>query len=249
MDDGDNHTKVAVVIPAYNAEDFILLAVTSAFGQQSLKPNVIVVNDCSTDRTSELARVTGAEVIDLPKNGGAANALNVGIQHADTEYVCWLSADDVFVNPEKNRLQAEAMDRSGSDLSYCAGALQGPSLDESEERVKALDCLMDSHPLFSVIANNPINGSSVMMRKSSFARFGYFRTERANFDADGEMWMRWISRGAKVERVPILGTFYKHHPAQHSKKRLKWYYAMALTRLRFLFLENPSHWLDRDNRL
>jgi glycosyltransferase involved in cell wall biosynthesis len=70
---------VTVVIPAYNEELFIGSIVLKA---RQIVDRVIVVDDGSTDRTSELATIAGAEVIRLDKNMGKAHALLLGLKRA-----------------------------------------------------------------------------------------------------------------------------------------------------------------------
>jgi glycosyltransferase involved in cell wall biosynthesis len=70
---------VTAVIPAYNEELFIGSIVLKA---RQIVDRVIVVDDGSTDRTSELAAIAGAEVIRLDKNMGKAHALLLGLKRA-----------------------------------------------------------------------------------------------------------------------------------------------------------------------
>ena len=70
---------VTAVIPAYNEELFIGSIVLKA---RQIVERVIVVDDGSTDRTSELAIIAGAEVIRLDKNMGKAHALLLGLKRA-----------------------------------------------------------------------------------------------------------------------------------------------------------------------
>ena len=89
---------VTVVIPARNEEKRIAKCVKSFAGTR-----VIVVDDGSTDRTAELARAAGAEVIEapplLPGVMGKPNALWAGAQLAETAYVLFVDADTTFSAP------------------------------------------------------------------------------------------------------------------------------------------------------
>lgn len=71
--------KIAIVIPAYNETLTITQVVLEAL---KLTPFVIVVNDASVDNTAELVKQTSAILIDLPENGGKANALQFGFDKA-----------------------------------------------------------------------------------------------------------------------------------------------------------------------
>lgn len=69
---------VSVIVPAHNEAEYIFQAVTAL---KSLKEvsQVLVVDDASTDNTSELARNAGAEVLTLRENHGKGGALNRGM--------------------------------------------------------------------------------------------------------------------------------------------------------------------------
>lgn len=72
--------KVFAVIPAYN-EDVAIGSVV--LGAYQYVDHVIVVDDCSHDGTAKMAELAGAQVIRLPKNGGKAKALLVGLREAE----------------------------------------------------------------------------------------------------------------------------------------------------------------------
>ena len=71
--------KISVIIPAFNAESSIGEVVHRT---QEILPRVIVVNDGSSDRTDEVARTQGAELISLPANRGKGYALRRGFSRA-----------------------------------------------------------------------------------------------------------------------------------------------------------------------
>ena len=92
-------SSVSIVIPAYNAEPTLrecLQAVTTL--KSTSEVEVIVVNDGSTDRTSEVASsFPGVRVIDI-SHGGAARATNIGIQAAHYDIVALIDTDAVVEN-------------------------------------------------------------------------------------------------------------------------------------------------------
>jgi len=98
---------ISVVIPAYNAEDFIGEALESVHAQTLPISEIIVVDDGSSDRTANIARSYGASVIQQA-NRGVSAARNVGIRAATKSWIAFLDADDIW-EPEKIQYQWSAI--------------------------------------------------------------------------------------------------------------------------------------------
>ncbi|HEY8343957.1 MAG TPA: glycosyltransferase family 2 protein, partial [Bacillota bacterium] len=77
--------RVATVIPAFN-EEKNLPQVLNAIKDCRDLTEVIVVNDGSSDRTSEVAKGFGCKVIDLPSNLGKGAAVMAGVKATDAPY-------------------------------------------------------------------------------------------------------------------------------------------------------------------
>jgi glycosyltransferase involved in cell wall biosynthesis/SAM-dependent methyltransferase len=89
-----NPPLVTVVIPCYNQAHFLGEAIESVLSQTYRNFEVIVVDDGSTDNTSEVAsRYEGVRLI-WQENRGLAGARNRGLEEAKGEYVVFLDADD-----------------------------------------------------------------------------------------------------------------------------------------------------------
>jgi succinoglycan biosynthesis protein ExoU len=96
-----NEQPVAVIIAAWNAQETIRRAVTSAL-EQEFVGEVIVVDDASKDDTrgAALSADDGSgrlHVVSLRENGGPSRARNVALNHSQAHYVCILDADDYFL--------------------------------------------------------------------------------------------------------------------------------------------------------
>ena len=90
---------ISVVIPAYNIENYIERAIQSALTQENVSVEVIVIDDCSTDKTVERARAISDDrlrVIVQPQNGGPSVSRNTGFEMATGEWIAILDGDDVF---------------------------------------------------------------------------------------------------------------------------------------------------------
>lgn len=92
--------KVSLVIPAYNAEEYIARAIDNALAQSFIDLEIIVVDDGSTDATSDIIdwyvgkfkNVMGIH----QENGGVSLARNNGIEYANGEYIGFMDSDDMI---------------------------------------------------------------------------------------------------------------------------------------------------------
>jgi succinoglycan biosynthesis protein ExoO len=94
---------VSFIIAAYNAEETLERAIDSALAQVGVTVEVIVIDDCSTDRTREIAGGYAdprVRLICQPQNGGPGRARNTGIAAATGRWVATLDSDDA-VKPER----------------------------------------------------------------------------------------------------------------------------------------------------
>lgn len=99
--------RVSVVIPVRNAPIDLEKCLT-ALAASELKPwECIVVDDASTDATSEVARREGATVVSLSENAGPARARNEGARRATGDILFFIDSD-VKVKPETIERVAEA---------------------------------------------------------------------------------------------------------------------------------------------
>lgn len=94
----DRNSLISIVLPAYNEEkaigdiiDEIRLTVEKVYNYE-----IVVVDDCSTDRTAEIARAKGVRVVDRAVTGGSGAARKVGIQAAKGEVIVMLDADGTY---------------------------------------------------------------------------------------------------------------------------------------------------------
>ncbi len=112
--------RASVVIPAFNAAEYIEAAVASATTQELDGLEVIVVDDCSTDDTRDrvgriAARDPRVSVVALPVNGGPSAARNTGIAAAHGTWIALLDADDTFL-PGRLATLIELGETQGADL-------------------------------------------------------------------------------------------------------------------------------------
>jgi glycosyltransferase involved in cell wall biosynthesis len=92
--------KIICIIPAWNEEANITKVVTDVLPQVD---EVVVVDDCSTDKTSQLAKAAGATVLSHPINRGQGAALQTGNEYAlqaGADIIVHFDGDNQFVAQE-----------------------------------------------------------------------------------------------------------------------------------------------------
>jgi len=111
---------VSILIPAYNAGDWLSDAIQSAINQTWSHKEIIVVDDGSTDATHDIATRfarSGVKVITQP-NQGAAAARNHAYSLCQGDYIQWLDADDLLAPEKIERQLAVAMRDQDPSILY-----------------------------------------------------------------------------------------------------------------------------------
>jgi glycosyltransferase involved in cell wall biosynthesis len=87
---------ISLIIPAFNAAEFLAQALDSARAQHLAPAEIIVVDDGSSDDTALIARARGDARVISRANGGPALARNTGLEAARGEIIAFLDADDLW---------------------------------------------------------------------------------------------------------------------------------------------------------
>lgn len=115
-------TLVSIITPAYNSEKFIAETIVSVQNQTYENWELIVVDDCSSDKTAEivlsfLEKDPRIKYIRNEYNRGSAYSRNVALQNANGKWIAFLDSDDVWF-PEKLERQIEFMLKNNYKFSY-----------------------------------------------------------------------------------------------------------------------------------
>lgn len=110
--------QFSVIIPVYNAEEYVERAINSALSQENISLQVIVINDGSTDRSGEICESFLKHinyVYFCQNNMGQSAARNKGLKESNGKYIFFLDADDFLTD---NCLQHtyERMENSNLDV-------------------------------------------------------------------------------------------------------------------------------------
>lgn len=117
--------KVSAVIPAFNRRAYIVRAVDSVLRQTVPVDEVIVIDDGSTDGTSEVVASHYGDAVRLVRqpNSGPGPARRRGILEARGDWIAFLDSDDEWT-PERNREMLQAAERLPADVAWIFGDLR-----------------------------------------------------------------------------------------------------------------------------
>ncbi|BAU11331.1 glycosyl transferase family 2 [Leptolyngbya sp. NIES-3755] len=225
-------TKITVVLPIYNVEAFIEKTVQSVLDQTYPHFEVLLVNDGSLDRSIEICQQFTDPRIKIlhQENQGPAAARNLGIRHAQGEYVAFLDGDDLW---DKNKLlkHIEHLDRNPEvGVSFCPSRF----IDDrgNDMRLLQLTKMTDITPI-DLLCRTPIgNGSVPVIRRSTLEQIEfvnvageicYFNPDRRLHPSeDVECWVRIaLKTGCKFEGVPEALTLYRISSQSYSAQLMK----------------------------
>jgi len=106
--------KISVLMSVYNGERFVTEALKSIYNQTYQDFEVIIVDDCSTDRTSEILlnlKDSRTCIYKNPENLGLTKSLNIGLKLCRGEYVARMDADDIS-HPQRFERQIKFLDEN-----------------------------------------------------------------------------------------------------------------------------------------
>ena len=187
--------NISVIIPCYDQAQYLEEALQSIAGQTYQNWEVVIVNDGSNDNTEAVAQKWAGRDERIRwttiKNGGLANARNIGIDAARSELILPLDADDTITNTYLE--QAVSAIQSSPDIKVVYGkARLFGARDEAWE--------LPDFSLKTLATRNPIYCSAVF-RKTDWERVGgYDLNMRYGFE-DWEFWIALLKNGGDVIKL------------------------------------------------
>lgn len=112
--------RVSLVIPAYNAEDYVVRSIDTALAQSFSNLEIIIVDDGSTDATSKILDWYGEKYANVrvihQENGGVASARNTGIKQASGKYIGFMDNDDML-HPDMIARLYHSVEKNDCDIA------------------------------------------------------------------------------------------------------------------------------------
>lgn len=237
IENSSGRISVSVVIPTYNRAQSVCEAIDSVLAQIPAPHELIVVNDGSTDNTSELLGEYGDRISVLhQENSGAGVARNAGVKYATGEWVAFLDSDDLWLPgrlaalhrdlaSSSNDIVGHTGDMRLTGLGYDLEVFNQRGWKFPENRAERIDC-----PLAQAIAG--IHPPVTALRRDCVLEEGGFNTDRRIYE-DPPLFCALALRGpwlftgdvlAEARRLPgdndAISTLERTHEVESATARL-----------------------------
>lgn len=197
---------VSIVLPTYNGAQYLRESVESVLAQTFQDWELIIVNDCSTDETPQIAdeyasRDMRIKVIHNAVNKRLPESLNVGFREAKGRYLTWTSDD--------NRFLPTAIDEMQSYLNIrdeVAMVSAGMEYIDADGNVTGMAPYYDDYLIWA----KDLVGACFMYRREALAVVGEYDSDKVYVE-DYDYWLRIRSKMGKIECLQKKLYQYRRH--------------------------------------
>ena len=207
---------VSIIMPAYNAEKTLTLAVSSVLAQTYKNFELIIIDDCSTDTTNALANSFGdsrIHVLTNAKNSGASHTRHNGVDCARGQWLAFLDSDDAWT-PDKLEKQLRLQKERNADLVFTGSAF----MDQNSNSKDWILHVPSTISYRKLLKQNLISNSSVLVRKERYLACECLCGE---LHEDFVCWLRMLKSGALACGIDEPLLIYRLSPTSKSGNKLK----------------------------
>jgi glycosyltransferase involved in cell wall biosynthesis len=220
---------VSIIIPAYNAEEYLAETIESALAQTWPQIEIIIVDDGSADNTVAITKRFESDRVKicLQKNKGAAAARNRGLKEAKGQFVQFLDADDLL-KADKIATQVKLLIEHNNALSICPvihfDTTNREHLTTLKPSLNELDFYIDSTSPFDFLLklygaeNN--RGSMIPLHcwltPANLIHSAGNWNEDLTINDDGEFFCRVVLQSKQIITALQTSCYYRKHTAKPS---------------------------------
>lgn len=201
---------LSILMPVYNVQDYVAEAIESMLHQTYTDFELILLDDCSTDKTAEVIKtIVDSRIVYHcnKRNMGLANNLNVGLKMAKGKYIARMDGDDISL-PDRLQIQVDFLE-AHPDIDLCSC---GMKMFGADNQVWVRDYDPEQVKVTMLFYSAVLHASSVF-RKASFEKFDLHYNQDTFPAEDYDLWSRAIFY-CKMVNLPDVLYLYRMHHAQ-----------------------------------
>lgn len=216
MAENKNKKKVSIVLPVYNGESNVDKAIVSVLGQTYSNLELIIVNDCSVDATSEILEKyqkqdSRIKIINNSTNLKLPRTLNVGFGQASGDYYTWTSDDNLYKENAIEKM-VEVLERNPDfDMVYA----NYTNIDVNDHIIKEIHLAEPEH----LLIGNAV-GACFLYTKEIAEKVGEY-DPNLFLAEDYDYWIR-IWRVGKILHIEDNLYCYRLHAGSLTETKKKW---------------------------
>ncbi len=222
---------VSVIIPAYNAEQYILQCVHSVLEQTYSNLEIIIVNDGSTDGTLKLLQsIQDPRIVLIDQdNQGCSSAKNSGLERSTGNFIQYLDADDVL-SLDKIEMQMHRINKSQDSIAVCRTVFFHCDINENLGEIDTALIRKEGSGLSFLLRLMGSEGIPAMVQPNAYLlpkeivdKIGKWNVEISpSPDEDGEYFARAL---LSAKRVCFTGgvNYYRKLPNQKTLSQVRSY--------------------------
>lgn len=206
----------SIIMPLYNCSYYLEQAINSVHSQSYDNWELIIVDDCSTDNSLDIAKTLAEKdyrikVLGLKQNLGATNARNIAIEAAQGRFIAFLDSDDIW-NSNKLQKQINFMIKNDVDVSFTAYE----KIDEEGTAFQTMRVpLKVSYK--DLLKTNVMGCLTVVYDTKNLGKvFMPENTKREDFAT----WLKILKKVDCAYSVPKVLAQYRVYPNQSSSKKI-----------------------------
>lgn len=213
------NTAVSIIMPAYNAENFISESIESVIGQTYANWELIIVDDGSTDNTRNVVhryinRDTRIHYF-FQENARQAKARNTGIKNSKGDIIAFLDADDLWL-PQKLELSLKEFYNGEQDVLFTDAYIFNNSTQLSDyENLPNINIVAKTYHgdegLNAFLYENRIPILTVIATRESILNVNCFREENKGGTEDYELWLNLLANNHIIRGTDLKLSLYRIH--------------------------------------
>jgi len=233
--------RVTVIIPSYNYANFILQSIHSVLKQNFSDVEIIVVDDGSTDNTSEVLKPYRNRIKYIyQENAGLSAARNNGISNSTGEFILFLDADDVL-GPDAIASQVAYLERNpAAFVAVCVNKLFREKDSNGQPKPLGSWALYRKNLGVHLCYFNIAPPHAFLFRRQAIIKTGWFDHQLTACE-DYDFWLRAAVQGFVPHYNPAGLVYYRRHPKSMSANLLNQHLHDAILHRRLSTLIDQYH--------